>query len=366
MPALYDQGFSVRETPWHGLGEVYAEYPTREVAQHDAGHDYTVYEVEQPVARIPRELPPLDDEGNPTSTLKVDTASDFDFDELIVPGVKSLLAVYNDGRREMLPVVPNESFGIFQNDVAWDVVDALVGKVDQIRYETALKLEDGTHSVLAWLDEPSTIPGDDSEVYQWVNVSWGFKPGQPLSARATSVRTVCWNTQTMAEMQGKRTGLNYTFKHSKYVKERIADAMEAIRQGGEQHKENIRMMTELAAIVISPAQREEFVREFIFPTDKESILTDRVLGNVEASRQKLRQVWNSMTMPPAHELTAYGLMLAGGEYLDHIRGYRNTNTYFGRSMLTHEGEKAKMMKMIQAITKGKSAASVANSAVAVA
>lgn len=354
MPALFEQGFSVRETPWHQMGEVPDEYPGRVEAMHMAGHDYTVYEIDAPQARIPLTLPDLDDEGQPTSrvavALDVTGTPTEDFVPMTIPGVKALLAVYEDGHREILPIAPNNDFGIFQNKLAWDVVDALAN-TENIRYETALKLEDGTHSVLAWMDEPAEIPGDDSLIYPWVNVSWGFRPGQPLSARATSIRTVCWNTQTMAEMQGKRTGLNYTFKHSKYVKERIADAMEAIRQGGEQHRETVKLMTALAAIQITPTQREEFVREFIFPSDKQAALSDRVLGNVEASRQRLRQVWNSPTMPPAHELTAYGLMLAGGEYLDHLRGYRNSNTYYGRSMLNHEGEKAKMMKQIKELVK---------------
>lgn len=332
MSADYLQGFSVREAQWHGLGEIFDEYPGREYAMHSAGHDYIVREIPSPSIDIPAVLSATGKE-----------------EKMIINNSKALLAVYEDGHQELLPFTVNADFGIFQNKTAWDVVDALANTTN-VKYETAFKLGDGTHAVLAWLDEPVQLPGDDSPIYPWVNASWGFKPGQPLSARSTFVRTVCRNTQTLAETLGKRAGVDYTFRHSKHVNDRIddviAEANEAIRGTRAQFQEYLKYVQRLGEIQISAKQREEFVREFIFPSDKQAALSDRVLANVEASRQKLRQIWNSPTMPADHELSAYGLMLAGTEYLDHIRGYRNSSTYFGRSMLNHETEKSKLSKMI--------------------
>lgn len=352
MSADYEMGFSVREAQWHGLGEIFDEYPGREKAMHVAGHDYTVYEVQNPRINLPVELltsiaDQRVDANLPAVTgLTFDDGGDFKVD---IPNVKALLAVYDDGHMEMLPSVPNKDFGIFQCKTAWDVVDALANTTN-VRYETAFKLGDGTHAVLAWLDEPVQLPGDDSPTYPWINASWGFKPGMPLSARSTFIRTVCRNTQTLAETLGKRAGVDYTFRHTKHVNDRIGDvideASEAIRGTRAQFQEYVKYVTRLGKIQVTPSQREEFVREFIFPSDKQAALSERVLGNVEASRQKLRGIWNTPTMPEAHELTAYGLMLAGTEYLDHIRGWRNSSTYFGRSMLDHEGEKTKISKMI--------------------
>lgn len=333
MSADYEQGFSVREAQWHGLGEIFDEYPGRETAMHSAGHDYVVREIPSPAIDIPAVLSATGQQ-----------------EKMIIPGTKALLAVYEDGHQELLPFSVNTDFGIFQNKTCWDVVDALANTTN-VKYETAFKLGDGTHAVLAWLDEPVQLPGDDSPIYPWVNASWGFRPGQPLSARSTFIRTVCRNTQTLAETIGKRAGVDYTFRHTKHVNDRIDDvigeANEAIRGTRAQFQEYLKYITRLTEIRVTPQQREEFVREFIFPSDKQAALSERVLGNVEASRGKLRAIWNSPTMPEAHELTAYGLMLAGTEYLDHIRGYRNSTTYFGRSMLNHEGEKVKLSKAIE-------------------
>ena len=46
MPALFDQGFFVREPAWHGLGVVLQDYPGREEAMRLAGHDWDVLESE--------------------------------------------------------------------------------------------------------------------------------------------------------------------------------------------------------------------------------------------------------------------------------------------------------------------------------
>jgi phage/plasmid-like protein (TIGR03299 family) len=328
---MYDMGFSVRETPWHGLGEVPDYYPGREEAMHLAGHDYTVREIPSPAITVPGVL----------SVTGEDT-------EMIIPDTKALLAVYDDGHQELLPLTVKTDFGIFQNSVAWDVVDALVDSVENMRYETALKLDDGTHSVLAYLDEPVEIPGDDSPIFPWVNVSWGHRPGMPLSARSTSIRTVCWNTQTAAEAQGTKYGTDYVFRHTKHVNDRIEEAKEAIRGTRFQNQVYVDIARKMADIRVTPEQRELFVSEIV-PIRSEALLSERVMRNIETDRQKLRQVWNSPTMPEAHELTAYGMLLAGQEWFDHLMGARSQTTYFKRSMLKHVPAKAQLVKTINEV-----------------
>ena len=77
------------------------------------------------------------------------------------------------------------------------------------------------------------------------------------------------------------------------------------------------LATELLAIPVSPAQRELFITEFI-PKPPEGLITDRVARNVDEARAALRMIFESKTTEQvAH--TAYGLVQAAGEYLDHVR-----------------------------------------------
>src|SRR5262249_10495 len=86
---------------------------------------------------------------------------------------------------------------------------------------------------------------------------------------------------------------------------------------------------ELLAILVSPRQRELFVTEFI-PMPPVGLVTDRVARNVEEARQALRLIFESKTTEQVAG-TAYGLMQAAGEYLDHVRTARSWETRLNRT-----------------------------------
>lgn len=322
MPAYFESGFMVREPAWHGLGVVLDDYPGREEGMRLAGHNFSV--VERPVAVV----------GNNSMRL----ADDFKALVKSMPGDETHGQIMN---------ITKETYGVVQNDTGWDIVDAIVG--EGAKYETGLTLRSGAVCcVLAWLDEPTTIPGDDSPTLPYVNVSWSHDGTHAITARATSVRVVCANTQSAAEMQGKKLGTDFTFRHSKNVMDRINDAKMAMKGIRDSHHEFVELATELATIPITADQRELFVCNFI-PMPPEALISDRVAGNIEDARGAVRALFNPLnrTIPEAHRFTAYGLHLAGVEYLDHLRGYRSTDTYFGRQMLRPEPAKMKLTRLIK-------------------
>lgn len=331
MPAYFDCGFAVREPMWHGLGTIVEEYPGREEAMRLAGHDFIV--TEQPV-----EIPATFDEHGayPAKPLT---------------GWKALVkdAGTEDETDGAVLNVVKDSYTVIQNETGWDVVDAIVG--EGAKYETGITMKNGAVcSVLAYLPEPTVIPGDDSEILPWVNVSWAHDGSASLTARATSIRTVCWNTQSAAEAQGKRFGTDFTFRHTKNVMERIEDAKEAIAGVRTGHEAFIEIARELAKTPVTAEQRELFICTLV-PMPPEALISERVMQNVEDARTSIRLLFGGKTIPEAHELTAYGLHLAGTEFLDHLRGYRNQETYFGRSVLRAEPAKMKMARIIREVVK---------------
>ena len=52
------------------------------------------------------------------------------------------------------------------------------------------------------------------------------------------------------------------------------------------------------------------------------------------------------TIPEAHQLTGYGLFLAGTEYFDHLRKFQTQESYVKRTLLTDSKEKATLRKTI--------------------
>lgn len=334
MPAYFEQGFFVRKPAWHELGVVLQDYPGREEAMKLAGHDFAI--VERPIVvvgkeRGPDEPAPLTIDGKGYGAKRAD-------------GWKAL--VHN--KTGAILNVTRESYGVVQNEVGWDIVDAIVNQPN-VRYETGLTLKEGAVcSVLAWLDEPVQIPGDDSPILPFVNVSWTHDGSGAVQARSTSIRTVCWNTQSAAELEGKRLGTEFTFRHTKNVMQRIEDAKMAIRGIRAQHEEYVELARELATTPITTEQRELFVSQFL-PLPPEALISDRVAKNVEEARAAVRGILRGPTVPEAHRFTAYGLQLAGVEYLDHLRGYRNRETLFGRQLLRNEPAKGKLVKLIREV-----------------
>lgn len=345
MPDYFDAGFSVREPMWHGLGIVLSDYPGREDAVRLAGHDFEVVEI--PMVRLGRELSIEEDLPDEYASLGAGY-----YEASTALGWKAL--EYKAAREEdpldgSLLHVAREDYGVIQNSVGWDIAEAMLG--EGAKYETGITLKGGAVcSILAYLDEPITIPGDDSTILPWLNLSWAHDGSGALSVRPTSIRTVCWNTQSAAEAEGRRNDVEFTFRHTKKVMERIEDAKLAIQGVRGAHEEYLVIAQELAEIKVTKSQRSLFVSELI-PMPPEALISDRVKGNVDEARGKVSALFDGPTIPEAHRLTGYGLHLAGGEYLDHLRGWRNKETYFGRSMLRREPAKAKLSTLIREVAK---------------
>lgn len=328
MPAYFTEGFFTRTPAWHQQGVVLDDYPGREEAMTLAGHDFQV--IEMPLAVVTASA---DEEW-----------TDIDYREAV--GWKALLK--NDGDGAVLNVV-KDSYEVIQNDVGWDIVDLIIG--EGARYETGITLKDGAVCVVtAWLDEPVTIPGDNSPILPYLVTRWAHDGSGSLSTRATSVRVVCANTDELAQSEARRLGTEFTFRHTRNVKERIEDAKLAIRGMRVHHEEYVQLSLELAKIKVTKPQIEFFLTEFI-PTPPEAMISDRVAKNIEEARQAVRGILGGETVPEAHRFTAYGLRMAAVEYLDHYRGYRNHDTYVGRTLLRSEPQKAKLASLIRETVK---------------
>lgn len=296
MTALFEQGFFVREPAWHGLGVVLDDYPSREEAMKLAGHDWNVVELGELRMGISNDVlvtagqQPIE---NANGTLrKAHVRSD----------TLDLLHVSRD------------SYERIPNDTAYEVAELLFDQGFQ--YETGITLDGGKLCAITLkLDEPITIPGDDSPVLPFGCLSWAHDGSASLKVRSGTIRQVCANTVAASEAEGKKLSTDFTFRHTKNWRDRVEDAK--------------------SATIIGEKASEA------------SVTSSRVRTNIHNERTKINALFMGPTIPEAHKLTGYGLFLAGGEYFDHLRNYRTQDSYVKRTLLSDNPAKAALGRTIR-------------------
>ena len=324
MPANVEEMFSVREMPWHREGTVTEDYPqTWDAARVLAGLDWEAES--QPVFA----LVGITETGQPIYE-PVDG-----FHRITRSDTGATLSI----RQTSYEIIPNAAFGeIFEAVLQTDK--------DKLRAETGGTLEGGRKVwMLVRLDEPVVIPGDTSATYPYMAITSRHDALGSTQLRSTAVRIVCANTYAAAEAEGERTGLTYKFMHRGNWRDHIEEARQAVTATRREFKAYVDMMSDLVKLGVTAEQREQFVTAFI-PAPPAGVASKRVLGNVQTAQAKLREILNSPTIAGAGiDGTVYGLVQAGGEYLDHVRTAQTWETKLNRTLLKPEAGKHRAMKI---------------------
>jgi phage/plasmid-like protein (TIGR03299 family) len=326
MPANVESMFSVRQMPWHREGEILDDYPgTWAEARVLAGLDW------DPV------------------TSDVYTVASYRRNDLspVYEPVEGWKAICRSDTGAVLSV-NKDTYTVISHGEMGEIVEAVLAQPN-VKWETAGVL-DGGRSVwcLALLDEPVTFPAYDSPTLPYLAITNRHDGTAACALRATAVRIVCANTFRAAELEGERTGATFSFIHRSSWRSRIEEARRAVTGAQAEIRRYTELAQELLAIPISPRQRELFVTEFI-PKPPEGLVTDRVARNVQEARQALRFIFESKTTEQVAD-TAYGLMQAAGEYLDHVRNARSWETRLNRTLIRPEPLKHRALSLIREVT----------------
>jgi phage/plasmid-like protein (TIGR03299 family) len=324
MPANIESMFSVRQMPWHREGTVLPDYPgSWAQARVLAGLDWD-----------PVRTPLYELAGEPGSrAYRV---------------VKGWEAVTRSDSHAMLTIA-RDSYALIDHGEMGEIIEAVLGQ-PSVKWETAGSL-DGGKAVwcLAKLDEPFTLPGDTSAHVPYLAITNRHDGTAACALRATAIRIVCANTFAAAELEGERSGATFSFVHRSGWRDRIGEAREAVT-GARQAVQDYRELAEsLLGVPVTSEQRELFVRMFI-PEPPATMITDRVARNIEEARQAVRGILASVTCEGT-EGTAYGLVQAAGEYLDHVRRARSWETRLGRTLIRPEPLKHRAMALALEVAK---------------
>ena len=190
MPANVETMFSVRETPWHGLGRIIMDAPASREALELAGLDW-----------------------------QVESRNIYSGTGSMIPGYRANVRSTDDA---VLGVV-SDRYRIVQNEEAFQFTDDLLG--EGVTYETAGSLQGGKKVwMLARLPRKYLIAGDQVVPYLVIFNSHDGSSG--VKVAMTPIRVVCQNTLNLALNTAKRS---WTARHTENVLLRVQDARETLQ-----------------------------------------------------------------------------------------------------------------------------------------
>ena len=332
MPAYFDTGFTVRKPAWHGLGAVLDDYPRHiDDARELAGLTWE-----------PELVPVYQRQAMPLG-VGVDGELIEREDFVEVPNAR---LIQRSDTKAVIGHGISDRYVPIKNKQMFEVLETLV---DQgLKIETAGSVRGGAQVwALAYLDEPYTLPGDDSQSLPYIGVVNSHDGKSAMRAMATQVRIVCWNTIQAAYMDSQKHGQYWEFRHKGGVEDRIEEARRAISGMRNEAKLWVERADELLGIRVSDQSYSAFLSEFI-PEPPASIVSDRVRQNIADARGTFSRFYFG-EQNDAVRGSALALVNTAIEYLDHARGYRNSDTYLGRTILKPEPLKAKAIKLAREV-----------------
>ncbi len=255
MPANVETMFSVKLTPWHGLGVVIVEAPSIAEGIKLAGLDWDV-EVQ--------------------SLVRPDGVNVDDFAKAFVR---------KDNNSTLGVVGPNTH--PLQNKHAFDFFQPFVDAQEAF-LETAGSLDEGRKVwVMAKISRPNAEIVKGDEIAKFVLLSNSHDGTTAVRVGFTPIRVVCANTLAMAH--GDKASKLLRVRHSKQVKENLDAIQETMNLANEEFEATAEQFRFLASRQINAKDLRNYVK-FVFDMDEdESKLSTRSNNIVKEILQKHEQ-----------------------------------------------------------------------------
>lgn len=292
------QMFSVRETPWHKLGNIVEEAPTAAEAIKLAGLNWNIKE--NPIAH----LESLDMKAN--------------IKYVNIPKHKALV---RDSDGSILAVMKN-SYTVLQNQEAFNFFNPFV-QAEQASFETAGSLKGGRIIwAMAKLNKAPIEVGKGDEVNKYLLLSNSHDGSISVRVGFTPVRVVCQNTLTLASNHSSSQIIK--LRHSKSVKDRLDNVQEMVNAIDSQFEATAEQYKYLSSKVINKEQFEQFVK-IVFKTnadqsERSKMRHDSILETIS----KLFENGAGAHLKSAKG-TRWGAYNAVTEYLTHEHGNNEEN-----------------------------------------
>jgi phage/plasmid-like protein (TIGR03299 family) len=234
MPANVETMFSVKETPWHGIGKVIVNAPTIEQGIIDAGLAWDTL-----VESLYRKIESDD------NSITIEEQDEF-----------ARVFVRSDNRKTLGIVGPNTH--PLQNVKAFDFFEPFVASGEAF-LETAGSLDEGRKVwVMAKINRDNSVIVKGDEVAKFVLLSNSHDGTTAVRVGFTPVRVVCANTLAMAHKDKASKLLRV--RHSKQVEQNLEHIREAMNLANEEFEATAEQFRFLASRQINAKDLREYVK----------------------------------------------------------------------------------------------------------
>jgi len=236
--------FSVKETPWHSLGQIVDQYPTSGEAIKMAGLDY---EVVKATAFI---------RGH---GFAVDANGEIRGEDIAIP---NQFGTFRSDTNEAFGVV-GKDYVIVQNRDAFNFFDAIVGGGEGILYETAGALGRGERIfITAKLPGYIRVGKGDDVTEKYIFLTNAHDGTGSILAAFTPIRIVCRNTLNAAL---KNCSGVVRIKHTANAKQRLADAHKVMGIADTLSVELEGLFNRWASVRISDSEVKKLIQHALCP-----------------------------------------------------------------------------------------------------
>ena len=305
MPAGFtdnDTMFSVRETPWHGLGTVFDRPPlTTAEAIGASGLGWEV--VKEPIAvdRGPDALPRCEELPGYYATVRQDT-------------------------RETLGIV-GERYRIVQNHEAFSFVDELLGS--SLNFETAGSLHGGRRVwVLATLPRHVDIGGD--QINPYVLLMNSHDGSTAVIAATTPVRVVCQNTLNWGLRSAHQ---KFSIRHTEAVTQRVHEARKVLELSIDYYKQFKVLGDRLASELCTERQLRQ-VLDKLYPNGTRDVASDRTRRSRQQTKEQISELFRTGATQGNAPGSKWSAVNAIIEYGDWLRPMRADGQRFAQQSIT--------------------------------
>lgn len=304
--------FSVKEKPWHNLGQLVSEYPTSSEAISHAGLDYEV--IKSPLFTPSTEGSKIEI-PNFFSTLRTDTQS-------------------------VLGIV-GKDYQIVQNKEAFSFFDSIVGG-NGILYETAGALGNGERIFITAKLPDYIRVGKDDLIEKYLFLTTSHDGSGSITAAFTPIRIVCANTLNAA--LGNKTN-TVRIRHTSNAKARLEQAHKVMGITDRMTNQLDQIFNHWTRVKISDQQVKKLIAMALAPS-KEILLQVKKEESEALSSCFSNIIDNafSYAMSDPSQLTStcegtlFGAYNAVTGYFQNVKSYRNEEAKLKSLLLGGNGQ----------------------------
>lgn len=301
-----DSMFSVRETPWHGLGTT-LDQPPATIAQAITASGLGWCVEREPIAIDRGQAATIDDWWQPRCEE--------------IPGY---YATVRQDTRTVLGIV-GERYRVVQNEQAFEFVDQLLGS--HLNFETAGSLGGGRRVwVLATLPQHVEIGGDPVRPY--ILLMNSHDGSTAVTAATTPVRVVCQNTLNWALQRARQ---RFSIRHTEQISRRVDEARRVLELSVDYYQQFQNTGNVLASQECTERQLRN-VLEQLYPSGTEDRISDRARHNRDQTKATIIDLFlhgDTRGNAPHSKWAAVNAIV---EYGDWLRPIRRSGERFGRAV----------------------------------